>query len=200
MSSVLGQGRMHSRINQPAQDHFSTFKGINAHIPGNGDSGRDRRSAGNMRIYMDVCCLCRPFDNQLIPRIRYESEAVIAILNRCSLDWELIWSSAITYEIAKIVDHDRKHNVSTFAAKTTTNILVDLAIKNRATVFMNQRVKALDALHIACAERSGATVLVTTDDVLKNIMSHHSDTISIRIVNPAVWYEEVTGNESEDTA
>jgi len=153
-----------------------------------------------MRIYMDVCCLCRPLDNQLIPRIRIESEAIIAILNRCSLDWELIWSSAITYEVAKIVDHDKKHYVSTFAAKTTTNIVVDLAIKERATVFMDWGVKALDALHIACAERAGATVLVTTDDTLKNIMSYHSDTISIRIVNPAAWYEEVTGNESEDTA
>ena len=153
-----------------------------------------------MRIYMDVCCLCRPLDNQLIPRIRIESEAIIAILNRCSLDWELIWSSAITYEVAKIVDHDKKHYVSTFAAKTTTNIVVDLAIKERATVFMDWGVKALDALHIACAERAGATVLVTTDDSLKNIMSHHSDTISIRIVNPVAWYEEVTGNESEDTA
>ena len=127
-----------------------------------------------MRIYMDVCCLCRPLDNQLIPRIRIESEAIIAILNRCSLDWELIWSSAITYEVAKIVDHDKKHYVSTFAAKTTTNIVVDLAIKERATVFMDWGVKALDALHIACAERAGATVLVTTDDTLKNIMSYHS--------------------------
>ena len=148
-----------------------------------------------MKCYMDVCCLCRPLDNQLIPRIRIESEAIIAILNRCSLDWELIWSSAITYEVAKIVDHDKKHYVSTFAAKTTTNILVDLAIKERATVFMNWGVKALDALHIACAERAGATVLVTTDDTLKNIMSYHSDTISIRIVNPAAWYEEVTGKD-----
>ena len=153
-----------------------------------------------MKCYMDVCCLCRPLDNQLIPRIRIESEAIIAILNRCSLDWELIWSSAITYEVAKIVDHDKKHYVSTFAAKTTTNIVVDLAIKERATVFMDWGVKALDALHIACAERAGATVLVTTDDTLKNIMSYHSDTISIQIVNPAVWYEEVTGNESENIA
>jgi predicted nucleic acid-binding protein len=153
-----------------------------------------------VKVYLDVCCLCRPFDDQLIPRIRYESEAVIAILNRCSQDWELIWSSAITYEVAKIVDHDKKHYVSTFAAKTNTNILVDLAIKKRATVLMNIGVKALDALHIACAERAGATVLVTTDDALKNIMRHHSDIISIRIVNPAAWYEEVTGNESEDTA
>ena len=153
-----------------------------------------------MKVYLGVCCLCRPFDDQLIPRIRNESEAVIAILNRCSLDWELIWSSAITYEVAKIIDHDKKHYISTFAAKTNTNILVDLAIKERAAVFMNMGVKALDALHVACAERAGATVLITTDDTLKNIMSHRSDIIPLRIVNPAVWYEEVTGNESEDTA
>ena len=63
-------------------------------------------------------------------------------------------------------------------------------------MFMNMGVKALDALHVACAERAGATVLITTDDTLKNIMSHRSDIIPLRIVNPAVWYEEVTGNES----
>ena len=108
-----------------------------------------------MKVYLDVCCLCRPFDDQLIPRIRYESEAVIAILNRCSLDWELIWSSAITYEVAKIVDHDRKRYVSTFAAKTTTNILIGPEIKERATVLMNLGVKALDALHIASAKTGG---------------------------------------------
>lgn len=153
-----------------------------------------------VKVYLDVCCLCRPFDDQLIPRIRYESEAIIAILNRCSRDWELIWSSAITYEVAKIVDHDKKHYISTFAAKTSTNILVDLPIKERAAVLMDLGVKALDALHIACAERAGADVLITTDDALKNIMSHHSDITSIRIVNPARWYEEVTGNESEDAA
>jgi len=153
-----------------------------------------------MKIYMDVCCLCRPFDNQLIPRIRYESEAVIAILNRCSEDWELAWSSALTYEIAKIPDPQKKHYVASFAAKTTINIFVDENIKEQASVFMEWGIKALDALHLACAEVSGATVLLTTDDTLIKIMCHYSDRIAIRIVNPAAWYEEVTGNESEDIA
>lgn len=31
-------------------------------------------------------------------------------------------------------------------------------------------------------------------------MSAHKDTIYIRIENPAVWYEEVTGNENENIA
>jgi hypothetical protein len=153
-----------------------------------------------MRIYMDVCCLCRPFDDQLVPRIQYESDAVIAILNRCPQEWELVWSSAITYEVAKIPEPQKKHYVASFAAKSVTTILVDTAIKERAAVFMGWGVKALDSLHVACAERAGADVLITTDDLLKNIMSHHSDTMSVRIVNPAVWYEEVTGNESKNTA
>lgn len=153
-----------------------------------------------MKIYLDVCCLCRPFDDQLVPRIRYESEAVIAILNRCSRDWELVWSSVITYEVSKIIDHQKKHYVNSIAAKTTTNILVDRSIKDRAALFKGWGVKAVDALHVACAEKAGATVFLTTDDMLKNIMCLHSDTVSIRVVNPAVWYEEVTGNESEDTA
>ena len=65
---------------------------------------------------------------------------------------------------------------------------------------MDWGVKAVDALHVACAEKSEATIFLTTDDGLKNIMSHHNDTMSIRIINPAAWYEEVTGNESEDIA
>jgi predicted nucleic acid-binding protein len=153
-----------------------------------------------MKIYLDVCCLCRPFDDQLVPRIRYESEAVIAILNRCSRDWELVWSSVITYEVSKIIDHQKKNHLTSTAAKTTTNILVDRSIKERAAFFMGWGVKAVDALHVACAENAGATVFLTTDDTLKNIMCLHSDTISIRVVNPAAWYEEVTGNESEDSA
>ena len=110
----------------------------------------------NVKVYLDVCCLCRPLDNQLIPKIRYESEAVIAILNRCSRDWELVRSSAITYEVAKIVDHDKKHYASVFAAKATTNILADQEIKGRAAFFMRWGVKAQNVLHIACAERAGA--------------------------------------------
>jgi predicted nucleic acid-binding protein len=125
---------------------------------------------------------------------------VIAILNRCPTDWELVWSFALTYEIAKILDPHKKHYIASFARKTTTTILVDKDIKIRADTFMKWGVKALDALHIACAEQAEASVFLTTDDALKNIMCSHSDRISIKVTNPAAWYEEVTGDESEDTA
>ena len=35
------------------------------------------------RIYLDVCCLNRPFDDQSQPRIRLESETILIILAQC---------------------------------------------------------------------------------------------------------------------
>jgi len=48
-----------------------------------------------MKIYLDVCCLCRLFDNHRDTRVRLEAEAVLSILKRCSLDWELVTSTAV---------------------------------------------------------------------------------------------------------
>jgi hypothetical protein len=59
-----------------------------------------------MRLYMDVCCLNRPFDDQSQDRIRIESEAILAILNKCLNDWALVGSEAIDYEIFKIPDDE----------------------------------------------------------------------------------------------
>jgi hypothetical protein len=51
-----------------------------------------------MIIYMDCCCLNRPFDNQLQDKIRLESDAVIAILSRCAdNEWQLVGSDALDY-------------------------------------------------------------------------------------------------------
>lgn len=47
-----------------------------------------------MKVYMDVCCLCRPFDDRTQDRIRIESEAVLTILGRCNEDWILFGSDS----------------------------------------------------------------------------------------------------------
>jgi hypothetical protein len=42
-----------------------------------------------MKIYLDVCCLNRPFDDQTQDRIRLETEAVMLILGRIAAkDWQ----------------------------------------------------------------------------------------------------------------
>jgi len=64
-----------------------------------------------MKIYMDVCCLCRPFDARTHSRIHLEMEAVIALLDRCRSRWDLVSSDVISYEVLQIRDPKRLVNV-----------------------------------------------------------------------------------------
>ncbi|WP_256875183.1 hypothetical protein [Nostoc sp. C052] len=46
-------------------------------------------------IYLDVCCLNRPFDDQTQERIRLEAEAVLLILANCQTgEWQMLVSDS----------------------------------------------------------------------------------------------------------
>jgi hypothetical protein len=66
-----------------------------------------------LKVYMDVCCLSRPFDDQSQDKVRFEAEAVISILKHCVSggDWELVVSDIITIEISKIQDPIKKQKI-----------------------------------------------------------------------------------------
>ena len=53
-----------------------------------------------IKIYLDTCCLNRPFDDQTQERIRLEAEAVLAILSRIEKgEWDWIGSEVLIDEI-----------------------------------------------------------------------------------------------------
>lgn len=62
-------------------------------------------STSKMKIYLDVCCLCRPFDDQGMGRIRLEVTAVLEFICRCAAqEFTLVTSEAITEELSRIPD------------------------------------------------------------------------------------------------
>jgi predicted nucleic acid-binding protein len=144
---------------------------------------------------MDVCCLNRPFDDQSHDRIRIESEAVLVILNRCQQDWTLEGGEVIDYEISKIPDDERKMGVKILASISRDKVTVDKNILRRASELEKIGLKALDALHLACAEKSAEVMLTTDDDIMKTARANNS-LIKIRVENPVKWLMEVTENES----
>ena len=150
-----------------------------------------------MKAYLDVCCLCRPFDDQRSHRIRMEAEAVIAVLNGCIGGWKLVASEAIEYEIAKIPGEERRRSVENLLQFTQERIMIDETIVNRTRTFYEIGVDAFDALHLASAESAGA-VFLTTDDALIKVIMKHVDKISIEVHNPVEWLMEVTANGSKD--
>ena len=54
-----------------------------------------------MKIYFDVCCLNRPYDDQTQDRIHLEAEAIIGILRHIELnEWIWVSSGVVNYEIS----------------------------------------------------------------------------------------------------
>jgi len=148
-----------------------------------------------MRVYLDVCCLNRPFDDQTQDRIRLESEAVLTILSRCqSGEWQQVGSEVVDFEISKIPDDERKQRVSILAGLVGFNVIVDEAIKERAVELQTLGFKPFDALHISCAESGDVDVFLTTDDKLLQKALKNNILIKIRIANPLKWITEVMEN------
>jgi predicted nucleic acid-binding protein len=148
----------------------------------------ERREPVSMRIYLDVCCLNRPFDNRAQDRIRLEAEAVLTVLNHCHQQrWTLLGSEVVAFEIAEIPDDDRRQRVELLAAIAGTVIRVDQATTRRAMELGAMGFHAVDALHLACAEKGKADVLLTTDDRVLQKASRHRSLMTTTVANPVHW-------------
>ena len=146
-----------------------------------------------MRIYLDVCCINRPFDDQTQTRIRLESEAVLIILERVkNTDWVWISSEVVLAEIELTPDEERRTRVLLLAAEARDIIELDMKDLQRAKQLEKIGFKGMDALHIACAERSACEVFLSTDDQLLQNAKRRKDDLTIRVINPLKWLEEVT--------
>ncbi|MBN1166113.1 MAG: PIN domain-containing protein [Methanospirillaceae archaeon] len=142
-----------------------------------------------MKVYLDVCCLCRPFDDQSVYRIRQETDAIKEILSRCDNGWELAISEMTIEEISQIPDPIRRDRVQPFLSLASTKIKIDESIINRMYEIRSMGIKTADAFHIACAEQVHAT-LITTDDRLVQVYNQDTTQFVIRIQNPVHLLEE----------
>ena len=147
-----------------------------------------------VKIYMDVCCLNRPFDDQTQDRIRLESEAVATILNQIDRGkWIWIGSQALWIEINRMKDNDRKVKVLKLFAGVSRMVSISKDAEERGRQLMSLGIKAMDAVHVACAECAKADMFLTTDDRLENMYRRYSKKIKVRIANPLDWLAEVNG-------
>jgi predicted nucleic acid-binding protein len=145
-----------------------------------------------MKIYLDVSCLNRPFDDQSQVRIRLEAEAVALVMERMDLGvWEQISSQMVTLEVEAIGDPDRKECVQTLLKDV--EICVRLADKefSRAAILEKLGFKAADALHVAAAESAAADVLLSCDDRLCRLAKRCRCELLVHVVNPLVWLQEL---------
>lgn len=151
------------------------------------------------RIYLDACCLNRPFDDQAQPRIALESQAIMTILSQCQQGaWKLITSAALNEEIAQTPDLERLKNVRIILTLAKIKVVGSQVIERRAMALQGLGFSAYDALHIASAERSSADIFLTTDDRLLKKAQRNAGLISVAINNPVQWLIQATQAEENN--
>jgi predicted nucleic acid-binding protein len=137
------------------------------------------------RVYLDVCCLNRPFDDQSQDRIRLESEAVRLILARIK-SGEPSWvvSEVMEEEIERTADPVRRGRVRLMLDYAATRIALGDAEVTRGEELEALGFQAYDALHLACAEAAAVDVFLTTDDRLLRTARRAAGDLRVRVANP----------------
>ena len=144
-----------------------------------------------MKIYLDVCCLSRPFDDLSQDRVRLESEAILTILERCQRGtWRLVGSEAVMFEIAQNPDAAKRNRVAALVVVAAVTVLIDPLVERRATELERQGLSPFDAVHLACAERGQADVFLTTDDELLRKARRKGVLVLPKVANPVQWLIE----------
>ena len=120
-----------------------------------------------MRIYLDCCCIQRPFDDQTQPRIKVETEAVLAILASVQTsDISLISSEALEYEISRIPDTRRRNEVLAILSLANERLEVTQEVVTLAQSLESRGIPPMDSVHLALASTARVDYFGTCDDKL----------------------------------
>jgi len=143
-------------------------------------------------VYLDTCCLNRPFDDQSQSRIHLEAEAVLLILLYHKLGyWEWVSSEVVDYEIEQNSAEAHRMAVRELAGVAAKTVRIKETITRRATKIETWGIDGFDALHLACAESARVSVFLTTDDKLVKKSKKYQDSLRVRVENPLAWIQEM---------
>lgn len=133
-----------------------------------------------MTIYLDNCCLNRPYDDQAAPRVRLEAEAIVLILTAVAeARIKMVWSVIVDTENDQNPFEERRTGIARWRNYASVIIEDTSDVRERARAMAANGVKPLDALHIASAAAGGASHFLTVDDgILKKRQRLHEIVIA----------------------
>ena len=144
-----------------------------------------------MKVYFDVCCLNRPFDDQSQDKIHLEAEAILTILKYIDTGaWNSVSSDTVIYEINNTKDEERRDRLLSINDRAQTHITVNEDILKRTVVIKEMNFTTYDAMHIACAEVAKVDIFLSTDKGLTNKALANKNDLKVKIDNPLSWIQE----------
>lgn len=144
-------------------------------------------------IYLDTSVLNRPFDDQSQVKIFLETQAMLLILQMIeNKQVKLVSSNILEYENSRNSNPDRAKAVSLYLSLASFSQVANESIRQRALELEGNGVKAMDALHVACAEATNSDYLLTCD---KRLIARCRG-LNLKVMNPADFILEIE-NESQ---
>lgn len=136
-----------------------------------------------MRIYLDMCCFNRPYDDQSQLKISLETQSKLHIQAMIKDEkLKLITSYMLRYECSKNPFEMRRNTIFDFITANTYAYVGDehkAEIEARAKEIMETGVKFKDACHVASAIYAKCEYFISTDIRLLKYKSNE-----IKMVNP----------------
>lgn len=140
------------------------------------------------RVYLDTSVYNRPFDDQTQPKIFLETQAVTLILQMAAAQLiDLVSSSVLEYENSLNPFPIKQQAMNRYLQMATIRQQVDETMQQRAEQLEQQGIKAIDALHVACAEAANSDYFLTCDKRLIN----RCQGLPIKTLNPVDFILEI---------
>ena len=130
-----------------------------------------------IKIYMDMCCFNRPYDDQTQDIIMLETTAKLMI-QQLILDnkLQMIWSYILKYENSKNIFMIRKTAIAGWERACSVFINQNDEIETLAEHIVSKGIKTYDALHLACAIYADCHYFITVD---KKLLKYNDDKIVV---------------------
>ena len=140
-------------------------------------------------IYLDICVLSRPFDDQHQLRIRLETDALNLILSQVKQGrYTLLVSPAHRREIEAISDLYERGGLQAIVERHGIPVTVDRTVtRQRAEEWVGVGFGVAEVAPVAFAEQSGAAFASCDDRLLKKCARH---VLGIWCGNPVAYGEK----------
>jgi predicted nucleic acid-binding protein len=139
------------------------------------------------RIYLDICCFNRPYDDQSQLRVSFETQAKLYIQKMVSDGKiQLAWSYILKYENSRNPFEAKKRAIAQWEKLSSIFVTESNGIIATAEKISASGIKNADALHVACAIAGNCHNFITVD---KRLLRYRDD--QIIICNPIEFFNQI---------
>ena len=146
------------------------------------------------KIYLDICCFNRPYDDQAQLKVSLETQAKLHIQSLVlKKQLELTWSYVLAFENSRSIFEAKRKAIARWEAISSCFVGRSDDLVAVAKSIVATGVKEMDALHIASAITAGCDYFISVDRRACKYKDKR-----IRICNPIEFVQEYGGDSHDE--